>query len=125
MQGGGEQHSLGQGEQSGGEANPEQCGGVNKRGKLEPVQGWGEQHSHGQGGGETNQEQCGGVNERGSGGRGKQHNSGQGGMTRNEQSEDGVTGQKQADETQDVEEPEKIIPDQNRDESLEDRKGIF
>jgi hypothetical protein len=94
VQGGGEQHSLGQGEQSGGEANPEQCGGVNKKGKLEPVQGWGEQHSHGQGGGETNQEQCGGVNERGSGGRGEQHNSGQGGMTRNEQSEDGVTGQR-------------------------------
>ena len=50
MQGGGEQHSLGQGEQSGGEANPEQCGVVNERGKHEPVQGRGEQHSHGQGG---------------------------------------------------------------------------
>ena len=65
--------------------------------------------------GETNQEQCGGVNERGSRGGGEQHNPGQGGMTRNEQSEDGVTDQKQADETHDVKEPEKIIPDQNSD----------
>jgi hypothetical protein len=75
-------------------------------------------HSPGQGGqgrGGTNQEQCGSVNEGGSGGRCEQHSPGQGRKTLDEQSEDGVTRQKQVDETLVVEQPEKSIPDQHRD----------